>query len=124
MVTGIHHVAFACHDKKEYDTVLHFYTELFHFIPEHVWDGGCMLRVGNSYLEIFESGAGEGIDACYRHIAFRVDNLQETLDSLASEGYVPYLGPKNVSIPCDPPLNVSVAFLHGPMQEIIELFME
>jgi len=123
-VKGVHHISLKSHDAAEYEAVKKFYTEVMALSVCREWAGGCMLSAGNTILELVASGAVAGDTGVINHLAFLVDSVDEALAAVAEAGCQPFIGPKDICIPSEPPYPARIAFIRGPMNEQIELFEE
>jgi len=123
-VKGVHHISLKAHDAAEFEAVKKFYTEVLGLSVCREWAGGCMLSAGNTILELAASGAVAGDTGVINHIAFSVDSVDSALATVAEAGCQPFMGPKDIAIPSEPPYPARIAFIRGPMNEQIELFEE
>lgn len=123
-VKGVHHIAMKAHDAAEFEAVKKFYTEVLGLPILRQWATGCMLDAGNTILELFSSGAEADDTGVLNHLAFRVDSVDEALAVVTKAGCTPFIGPKDVLIPSEPPYPARCVFVRGPMNEQIELFEE
>lgn len=64
---------------------------------------------------------GEG---CIRHFAFATDHVDELVEKVRNAGYTVSVEPKDVDMKMDPVFPIRVAFVEGPLHELIELFCE
>lgn len=83
-----------------------------------------MVAIGESVLELFKGGEIIEQKGVLQHIALGTDDLQACLDAVTAAGYEMISGPKEVTIPSEPPFPLKCAFVRGPLGEEIELFQE
>ena len=100
---ALHHVALSCGDLKASEA---FYTRHFGFTRARVLDIGggnqiVFLKNGDAYLELFQAEGARPSPAVdqdgphypgWRHIAFKVDSVDETLKAMGGDATVT-LGP-------------------------------
>ena len=124
MIKCLHHVALRCHDEAEYEKVKDFYLNVLGLKIKTEWSGGCHIDVGNALIEVFKKGAEEKEKGFIIHYALGVDDIKAVCDTVEKAGYTVFDGPRDVVLPADPPMPITVAFFNGPLGEEIELFME
>ena len=124
MITGIHHVSMRCRGEAEYRRVLGFYTDLLGLKPARQWDGAVMVDTGGGYIEIFRDRGDAPVKGVVNHFALACTDTAATAEKLKTAGYEVFMGPAEVTLPCDPPLPACIAFVRGPRGEEIELFQE
>lgn len=117
---GFHHIALAsnCFEKS-----LEFYNGLgFKVIAK--WSDGAMLDMGNGdIIEIFNNGTDqEETNARFFHLAIKADDPDEAYRIALSLGAKSKIEPKNCVIGAEEPINIRIAFVYGPSDEVIEFF--
>ncbi|MEG1742869.1 MAG: VOC family protein [Clostridia bacterium] len=129
LINGIHHVAIKTMP-SQFDRVVWFYTKLLQLTTVRSWgdsdNRGTMLSTGdNSVLEIISdtSANTSGIGA-YRHIAFSVNDVDQLTEIVRNQGFIIQVEPKDVTIQCEKPYNLRIAFCRGVLDEQIEFFHE
>ena len=124
MIKCIHHVALRCHDDGEYEKAKEFYLNVLGLTIKREWAGGCHIDAGNALIEIFKKGAEEKEKGFIIHYAFGVDDITAVVEAVEKAGYKVFDGPRDVVLPTEPPLPITVDFFNGPLGEEIELFMD
>ncbi len=124
MIKGIHHVCVKCDSQEKYEETLGFYHDLLKLPIKRQWDGGTMIDAGNALIEIFNQGDAPLEQGVVRHFALLTDCVDDLVDVISKAGYPITVNLKDVTIPCDPPYSIRIAFCTGPMGEEIELFQE
>ena len=124
MIKGIHHVCIKCDTQEKYEETLRFYQEVLKMKVKRQWDGGTMMETGAGLIEIFNQGDAPLEQGVIRHFALATDCVDEVVDAVRKADYPITVDLKNVTIPCDPPYSIRIAFCTGPMEEEIELFQE
>ena len=120
MVKGIHHISLKCDDEETLEKVMDFYTGILGCGIRRRWEEGILFSLGNSSIEVFTNGPGNGLKGAIRHVAFAVDDVDGLIGKIREEGYPVIMEPKDIEIP----LKARIAFCKGPMGEEIELFNE
>ena len=123
-IIGIHHVAFKCSSKEQYEKTIQFYTEVLGLPVKRRWDGGIMIDTGCGLLEIFNNAENDLPQGAIRHFAFHVSDTDECVRKVTEAGYEVFEGPRDAEIPSDSPYPIRIAFCRGPMGEEIEFFQE
>lgn len=123
---GIHHVAMRV---ANFDECVAFYTDGLGFPVAHSWGEGekraALLDTGGgNYLEVFAGGQAAEQAAAIIHFALRTDDVDGLTERARAAGAEITVEPKDVTIQCDPPLPVRLAFCKGPAGETIEFFHE
>lgn len=127
MIKGVHHVAVKVVPEK-YDETVKFYTEILGMKMVRAWgegNGRCsMISTGdNTVMEILSNPEADSAHAGpLPHIAFETDFVDELVEKVRAAGYEITDEPKDVSIPCEQPYPIRVAFCYGPAHEHIEFF--
>lgn len=124
LINKVHHVAMRANAGEQFDKTLHFYTQVLGLPLKRQWAGGAMVAIGESVLELFKGGEIIEQKGVLQHIALGTDDLQACLDAVTAAGYEMISGPKEVTIPSEPPFPLKCAFVRGPLGEEIELFEE
>lgn len=140
---SVHGLAHAAIQAQDYETTLEFYTQALDFRRGHHWslpafnlEKATMLisADGRTCLEIFDPRAvipaqGRKPNAiedithgALLHLAFYVDNVQETYEKALAHGARTYVAPDTMQLG-EPPLTVRNAVVHSPNGEVIE-FLE
>lgn len=124
MIQGIHHVAFKCETKEQYEEMIYFYHELLGLPILRQWDTGIHLDCFNSCIEIFCDGSKPVGEGCIRHFAFACNDVDRVVEMVRKAGYTVSVEPKDVNMKTTPVFPIRVAFIEGPLHESIELFCE
>ena len=124
MIKGIHHVAFKCETKEQYNEIVYFYHDLLELPILRKWDAGIHLNCFNGCIEIFLDGTKPAGEGCIRHFAFGTDCVDEIVEKVRDAGYTVSVEPKDVDMKTDPVFPIRIAFIEGPLHESIELFCE
>ncbi|MDD8048862.1 MAG: VOC family protein [Thomasclavelia sp.] len=122
---NIHHINIKIKQNK-IDETINLYTKYFGFEVEARFTGAngnpaVMLSNNQIKIEIF-SDEIEEIKGTYQHIALKVDNLNELVNTLKKDNYNIFIEPKKVNPYND--VNLMIAFVKGPSNEDIELVQE
>ena len=83
---------------------------------------GAMLDLGNCLLEIFADADRPLSPGVHRHVAFRTDDVDGTLELARRAGCAVTMEPTDKTLGADYP--VRIAFFRGPAGESVELFQE
>ena len=124
MIGGIHHISMKCGTAEEFEKAKDFYLNILGLKIKREWPEGIMIDAGNCLIEIFNNGSGEKTKGAIRHLAFSVDNVDNSVEKVRTAGYEVFLGPKDIVINSDPELPARIAFCIGPLGEEIEFFCE
>lgn len=124
IVKGIHHISMKTCNEEEYNKVVSFYKDMLELDVARAWDNGIMFDTGNGLLEIFKNGDEPLDTGVIRHFAFAVDDVNECIKRVTDNGYEIFMGPKQILIPSETPLEAKVAFCYGPLGEEVEFFQE
>lgn len=128
-ITGVHHIAIKP-TKETYAKTVDFYMNILGFAKVKSWGDAetpcLMLSCGdNTVMEVLVNTevnhCGEGSVA---HIAFACEEVDEMVEKVREAGYEITIEPKDVTIGCEPPYPVRIAFCQGPINEVIEFFKE
>jgi len=126
LTKGIHHIAIKAKGVKEYEKVMHFYTQVLGMPVVRRWGKddnlGAMVDTGNSVLEIFSNAPDMPDQGALRHIAFDVEDTDACIAAVKEAGYAVTVEPKDIVIEADYPLAARIAFCIGPVGESIEFF--
>ena len=122
MIRGIHHVSMKCGDPELYARARAFYRDALGLSVHREWPEGVLFDTGDGLIELFCNGPGEARKGAVRHFALATDDLAADCERLAKAGFAPFLGPKALRLPSDPPVVAQIAFFTGPLGEEIELF--
>ena len=87
-------------------------------------DGGAMLAIGTSLLEIFSDGENEVGEGAFRHVALATDHVDACISAVREAGYTVTMEPTDIVIPAAKPYPARIAFCIGPVGETIEFFAE
>ena len=124
MIRGLHHISMKCQPGEELARVREFYLDLLGCSVRREWDGGLMIDLGNTLLEVFTNGTGSRVQGAIRHMAFAVDDVDAAAQRIREAGYDVFIGPRDIEIRSDPVYPARVSFCTGPLGEEIELFQE
>ncbi len=122
LIRGIHHISMKCVTQEDYLRVLSFYRDVLGLRVVRQWDNGMMLDTGGGLLEIFRDGQSPLEKGVIRHVALASGDVDECARRVTQAGYSVFLGPKDITIPSEPPYRARIAFCHGPLGEEIEFF--
>lgn len=75
-------------------------------------------------VELFADGEDLLPEGSFRHLALKVDNTRELFEKIKVHGAEIVSEPRDMDLPSNPPVPVTLAFFKGPDGEIIELFQE
>jgi len=81
-----------------------------------------MLDTGDGIVEVLMTGEDSHTDGVIRHIAFLVNDPDACADAVRKAGYEVFIEPCDVTIKCDEPLSLRVAFCKGPLGEEVEFY--
>ena len=124
MITGIHHVSMKCGTAAELKRAKAFYLDVLGLTLKREWPEGIMIDTGRGLIEIFSNGEGVKEKGAVRHFALTVDDVDAAAEKARAAGYPVFLGPRDILIASDPPLEARMAFCVGPLGEEIEFFQE
>lgn len=126
---SFHHAALLVSD---FEKSLKFYTEGLGFTLYRKWKSNsgktlALIDIGSGeYFEIFSDGAKRTSDntesGSFLHLALKVDSTRDAFERALKFGAEPLTQPKDVDIPSEPLLPVSLSFVKGPDGEQIEFF--
>jgi glyoxylase I family protein len=122
MIRGIHHVSMKCASAEELTRVREFYCDLLGLKVVRQWPEGIMIDTGCGLIEVLCNGPGSRQTGAVRHFALEVDDVDSTAEELASAGFQPYVGPRDIVQSSDPPYHARMAFFIGPLGEQVEFF--
>ena len=122
MIKGIHHVSLRCDDRALFDKSKAFYCGVLGMRVYREWATGVMLDTGSGCIEIFSNGEGIPEQGAVRHFALATDDVDGCVEAVREAGYAVTDGPRDVTLPASPPLDLRVAFCIGPLGEEIEFF--
>jgi len=127
-ITGIHHVSLFCCGEEELNKAVAFYRDLLGLPVCRTWgsgdEAGAMLDTGSGIIEIFAKGKEKLPQGAIRHFALYTEQVDEYTEAMRAAGYEVLEGPKDLTIPSEPPLPLRVSFCVGPVGEEIEFFCE
>lgn len=120
-----HHIGITTRD---IDKSIEFYKVLG-FKESKCWGEGVKRVVmlesdEGSIVELFADGTELLPQGVFRHLALKVDNTRELFEKIKAFGAEIISEPRDMDLPSNPPVPVTLAFLKGPDGEIIELFQE
>ena len=124
LITGLHHIAMKCCGKEEFKKTIDFYHNIYGLPIEREWEGGLMIRAGQSFLEIFDNGTDRPLTGFVRHVAFQTENVDACIEAARSAGYEVMEEPHNIEFASVPPYPARIAFVRGPIGEEVEFFSE
>jgi len=125
MIHGFAHVALYT---TKFDETLQFYQSVFGARKigyPHTPNRGCLLQIGMSVLEVFESI--QMPDGLFKHIAISCDDVDCVFAQALTAGATAHVEPKDIILSlCDDDgpeseKTVRIAFVKGPSGEQIEL---
>ena len=124
-VKGIHHVAISV---KEFDKTVDFYTRILGMKPVVQWGAGdsraVMLDCGEgACIEVFAGGSGNLQEGAWKHLAFKVSDVDGAYAAALKAGCASQMEPKSIDIDSTPSIfPVRIAFVRGFDGEVIEFF--
>ncbi len=124
---GIHHVAMTVRDL---DVSVRFYTGVLGFSQTASWGEGdargVLLDTGDgACFEIFAGGGEPELpEGAFAHLALRTADCRAVFARVETAGMRIVSPPRDIVIPSEPPMLVTIAFFKGPDSEVIELFEE
>ena len=124
LIKGIHHTALKCCSKEEYENTIAFYRDVLGLEIVRTWEEGTMLHTGCGLIEIFNNAESQLEQGVVRHFALATDDVDACVEAVTKAGYEVFMGPKDITIPSDPPFPARIAFCRGPIGEEIEFFRE
>ena len=78
-----------------------------------------------NYFEVSQGNPDQVYgDGVFRHLALRVDDCDAALEVARAAGAEVTTETRDVTISCEPPLRLRIAFFKGPDGELIELFQD
>lgn len=121
-----HHIGITTRDIEK---SINFYTTVLGFKETKAWGEGekriVMLENDDgACLELFADGTNLLPEGAFRHLALKVDNTRELFEKVKEYGAEIVSEPRDLDLPTQPPVPVTLAFFKGPDGEIIELFQE
>lgn len=126
-IQGIHHIAIKYEGESMLQKAIDFYHGLVGLPILRQWGEGAssvaMLDAGNCVLELFANNQGLP-HGMINHIAFRVDSVDEAIETMRKAGYEIILEPQDKVFPSLPPYAVRIGFCIGPGGEKVEFFKE
>lgn len=126
-IQGIHHIAIKYEGADMLQKAITFYNGLLKLPILRQWGEGtssvAMLDAGNCVLELFANNQGLP-HGMINHIAFRVDSVDEAIETMRKAGYEIILEPQDKVFPSLPPYAVRIGFCIGPGGEKVEFFKE
>ena len=124
MIKGVHHISMKCGSSETYAKTKQFYSEILGLPVVREWENGMMIETGNCWLEIGNDGDVIEEKGAIRHFALYTDEVDDLIRRIEDAGYEVFMEPKDICIPCDPPVPARIAFCYGPMHEEIEFFFD
>ena len=127
LINGVHHIALKALP-EQFDRTVAFYTEILEMTVARSWGAGdsrgIMIDTGDgTVMEITSNGDGVAAEgAAIKHFALNTTQVDEVVRRVREAGYEIFIEPRDVSIPCEEPYNVRIAFCIGPVGEEIEFF--
>lgn len=120
-IKSIHHFSLKSTPEK-FPQVMHFYKDILGLEVFRQWQQGALLKVGDSFIEIFNNAENEWCDGNIRHFALSVDDVDYWTKKVSSEGFEVFMGPKDICFDSEPAFKARVAFCKGPLGESVEFF--
>lgn len=127
-ICGIHHLSIKATNKEDYEKAYDFYNNILALPVAMKWGPeGCpknvMFSTGGGFVELlFQDQPKEAGYGSIKHLAFEVKNTDECVNAIIENGYKVTVYPKDVTLNCEPPMRIRIAFCIGPMGEEIEFF--
>ena len=122
LLSGTHHISLKAGNEEEFAQLVAFYRDVLGMEPVRQGKGFAMLDTGDGTVMELGIGQRAGGNGCIAHFALRTDDVDACIAAVSAAGRPITEGPKNVSIPCEPPCNARIAFTVGPIGESIEFF--
>ena len=127
-IKGIHHVAIKANGVEQFEKTISFYKDILGLPLIRRWEKGgalcAMLDTGAGILELFSNADSEPLPSPVRHIAFKVESVDDCIEAVRAAGYEITVEPKDVDIPSDPVFPIRVGFCIGAAGEEVEFFSE
>lgn len=127
-IKGIHHVAIKANGVEQFEKTISFYKDILGLPLIRRWEKGgalcTMLDTGAGILELFSNADSEPLPGPVRHIAFKVESVDDCIEAVRAAGYEITVEPKDVDIPSDPVFPIRVGFCIGAAGEEVEFFSE
>lgn len=124
LVKGIEHISLSCTDEDQLQTVLEFYQSLGFTIVRQ-WDKGgiwpaFLLEAGGIGIEVFMDADEDLPQGAIRHFALATDDVDDCVEHCRNRGLKITTEPKDVTLNSEPPVDLRLAFVEGPVGETIE----
>lgn len=124
LITGLHHVSMKCCNDSEYKKTVYFYQNVLGLPIARMWAEGIMFQAGSCLVELFTNGEEPLPRGTIRHFALAASDVDACVDAVTAAGYEVFIGPKDITLPSNPPFSARIAFCRGPLGEEIEFFQE
>ena len=124
IIKRLHHAALNCTNKEDKERAVDFYVNVLGLSAERRSDNITMIDTGCGSLEIFANDKEDLPTGVIKHFAFAVEDTDACVKIVTEAGYEVFDGPRDVCMPFDPPVPARIAFMHGPLGEVIEFFQE
>lgn len=126
-IYGIHHVSIKSRNEAEFNEAVHFYRDILGLPIARQWGNekspvNIMFATGNGFVELCQNAVDEPVQGSIKHFALSVKNADVCAEAVRANGYKVTMGPKNVTLNSNPPLNIRIVFCNGPLNEEIEFF--
>ena len=124
LLKGTHHICLNPRDAEEFEKAVSFYRDVLGMEVVRSYDGFAMLDTGDGTVMELYIGSREDGTGSINHFAFRTDDVDACVAAVTAAGHPITDGPRNLSLPCDPPYSIRIAFTVGVLGESIEFFQE
>lgn len=121
IVEKIHHVSIKTTSKEKLEEAIYFYCDILGFSVFRKWETGVLIDTRGGYIEIMlaESPLDTGL---IKHFALGTSNVDGCVKLVEKHGYNVFIQPNDKTIMSDPPVELRMAFMVGPLGEQIEFF--
>lgn len=124
LIKGLHHAALNCTNPEDKERAVDFYVNVLGLRADRRSANITMVDTGCGCIEIFANDKEELPQGVVKHFAFAVDDTDACVKAVTEAGYEVFDGPRDVCMPFDPPVPARIAFMYGPLGEVIEFFQE
>lgn len=124
LLKGTHHICLHTRDAEEFDKAFRFYHEVLGMEVVRSCTGFAMLDTGDGTVMEIDSGVPQEGTGIIDHFALRTDDVDACVAACIAAGRPITDGPRDVTIACEKPYPIRIAFTVGMLGESIEFFQE
>ena len=124
LIKGLHHAALNCTNVQDKERAVDFYVNVLGLRADRRSENITMVDTGCGIIEIFANDKEDLPMGVVKHFALATDDTDACVEAVKKAGYKVFDGPRDVCIPFDPPVPARIAFMYGPLGEVIEFFQE